>query len=129
LAVLTQLLRSPYVAIKVARIAQENMPLEEAEIALRQMRMELEAGKTWVNAYGKFANLHPNPKSGGTIVSYLYDAIVSPAGFDILNYRTTENLPVEHLQELFRIKRGTHILKAAGGVYLYHITSYYDGGS
>jgi hypothetical protein len=28
---------------------------------------------------------------------------------------------------LFRVKRGTHILKADDGVYLYHIGSYFDG--
>ena len=51
LAVLAQLLRSPYIAIEVARIAPEDMPPEKAELVLRQMSAELKAGKTWTEAY------------------------------------------------------------------------------
>jgi hypothetical protein len=134
LAVLTELLRSPYLAIQVARIAPEDMPPNEAETVLRHMRTELEAGKTWIDAYRRCADLHPDPRdraqdprSTRTLVSYLYDTTVSPGGFDILDYRTAESLPLEHLRELFRAKHGTHILRAAGGVYLYHIGNYYDG--
>src|SRR5258708_3576744 len=78
----------------------------------------------------KCADLHldlrdraKDPWSTRTLVSYLYDGTVSPGGFDILDYYTPEDLPLEHLRELFRAKRGTHILRAAGGVYLYHIGS------
>jgi hypothetical protein len=133
LAVLAQLLRSPYVAIQVARIAPEDMPPEKAEAVLRQMSLELAAGKAWAETYGKFSDLHPDmrdrakdPKSVRTLICYLYDGTVSPSGFDILTYRTAENLPLEHLRELFRTQRGTYVFSAAGGVYLYHIRSYYD---
>jgi hypothetical protein len=134
LAVLAQLLRSPYVAIQVARIAPEDMPPDKAEAVLRQMSLELEAGKAWADTYRKFSDLHPDmrdrakdPNSVRTLICYLYDSTVSPSGFDILAYRTAEDLPLEHLRELFRAKGGTHVLRAAGGVYLYHIRSYYDG--
>lgn len=33
------------------------------------------------------------------------------------------------LRELFRATRGTHIFRAADGVYLYHIHSHYDDAS
>lgn len=132
LAVLVQLLRSPYVAIQVARVAPEDMPPDKAETVLRQMGVELGAGKAWDDAYRKFSDLHPDmrdrakdPKSVRTLICYLYDGTVSPSGFDILTYRAAESLPVAHLGELFRAKRGTHVLRAADGVYLYHIRSYY----
>lgn len=133
-AVLAQLLHSPYVAVQVARIAPEDMPPNKAEPVLRQMSKELDAGMAWSDVYRKYSDMHPdlrgsssNPGRAQTLICYLYDSTVSPSGFDILTYRTVENLPLEHLRELFRAKRGTHILRATGGVYLYHITSYYNG--
>jgi hypothetical protein len=129
LAVLSQLLRSPYVSIQVARIAPEDMPPKEAESVLQKMRAALEAGASWADAYRKQSDSHPDtrdPKSVGTLVHYLYDSTVSPRGFDFVTYRTAESLPLEHLRDLFRFKRGTHILRAQDGVYLYHIRSYYD---
>ncbi len=133
LAVLAELLRSPYVTIQVARIAVEDMPQDKAETVLHQMSKELDAGVAWTNTYRKFSDLHPDlrdratdPKSTRTLISYLYDSTVSPNGFDIATYRTAVDLPLVHLSDLFRAKRGTHVLRAAGGVYLYHITSYYD---
>lgn len=136
LATLTQLICSPYVTIKVARIATEDMPPEKAETTLREMRAELQSGKSWAVTYGKYADLNPDlrdratdPKSTHTLVSYLYDTIVSPIGFDILDSRMADNLPVEHLQELFRVKQGTLVLKTANSVYLYHIEKYFDNSS
>jgi hypothetical protein len=133
LAVLSQLLRSPYIAVQVARIAPEDMPAEEADTALQAMRADLQAGASWADAYRKQSDSHPDTrgvtegqKSVGTLVHYLYDSTVSPSGFDIVTYRTAETLPLQHLRELFRLKRGTHILRASDGVYLYHIQSYYD---
>ncbi len=133
LAVLTQLLRSAYVAIKVAHIATEDMEPGKAESVLREMRAELEAGNPWPAAYRKFADLNPdvrdrakNPKSIRTLICYLYDGVVSPSGFDILGYHMAERLPLEHLRELFRVKRGAHIFKADDGVYLYHIERHFD---
>ncbi len=69
-----------------------------------------------------------DPRSVRTLICYLYDSTVSPSGFDIVTYRTAESLPPEHLRELFRAKRGTHIFRAADGVYLYHIRSHYEDG-
>ena len=133
LAVLSQLLRSPYISMQVARIAPEDMPPEEADSALQAMRADLQAGAAWADAYGKHSDLHPDmrdraqdPRSVRTLVCYLYNSTVSPSGFDIVKYRTAETLPLRHLRELFRLKRGTHILRASDGVYLYHIQSYYD---
>lgn len=136
LAVLAQLLRSPYVTFQVAHIATEDMPPEKAELVLREMSKELDEGKSWTDAYRKFSDLHPvlrdrttDPKSTRTLICYLYDSTVSPEGFDIVNYRMAENLPREHLREVFRAKRGTLVLRATDGVYLYHITNYYDDTS
>ena len=133
LAVLSQLVRAPYVAIQVARIAPEDMPPDKAESALQAMRTDLQAGASWADAYRKHSDLHPDirdrakdPRSVRTLICYLYDSTVSPSGFDIVTYRTAENLPAQHLRELFRAKRGTHIFRATDGVYLYHIQSYYD---
>lgn len=133
LAVLSQLLHSPYAAIKVARIAPEDMEPDKAESALQAMRTDLQAGMSWADAYRKHSDLHPdmrerakNQKSVRTLICYLYDSTVSPIGFDILTYRAAESLPPGHLREVFLAKRGTHIFRAAGGVYLYHIQSYYD---
>ncbi len=132
LAVLSQLLRTPYVTIQVARIAREDLPADQAESALQKMRTDLEAGKLWADAYRKHSDLHPDlrPKSSGsrTLVCYLYDSTVSESGFDILTYSTTENLPREHLRDLFRLKRGTSILRTDAGVFLYHIRDYHNGG-
>jgi hypothetical protein len=132
-AVLSQLVRAPYVAIQVARIAPEDMPPDKAESALQAMRTDLQAGASWADAYRKHSDLHPDmrdrakdPRSVRTLICYLYDGTVSPAGFDIVTYCTAESLPTEHLRELFRAKRGTYIFRATDGVYLYHIQSYYD---
>jgi hypothetical protein len=133
LAVLSQLVRAPYVAVQVARIAPVDMPPDKAETALQAMRTDLQAGAPWADAYRKHSDLHPDmrdrakdPRSVRTLICYLYDSTVSPSGFDIATYRTAESLPTEHLRELFRAKRGTHIFRAADGVYLYHVRSYYD---
>jgi hypothetical protein len=133
LAVLSQLLRAPYIAVQVARIAPEDLPPDKAESALKAMRTDLRAGISWADAYRKHSDLHPDmrdrakdPKSVRTLICYLYDSTVSPTGFDIVTYSTAESLPAKHLGKLFRAKRGTHILRAADGVYLYHIQSYYD---
>jgi len=133
LAVLAQLVRSPYIAVQVVRIAPEDMPPDKAETALRAMRTDLQAGTSWADAYRKHSDLHPDmrdrakdPRSIRTLICYLYNSTVAPTGFDIVTYRAAESLPVEHLRELFRLKRGTHIMRASDGVYLYHIKSYYD---
>jgi hypothetical protein len=133
LAVLSQLVRAPYIAVQVARIAPEDMPPDKAETALQAMRADLQGGASWADAYRKHSDLHPDmrdrakdPRSVRTLICYLYDSTVSLSGFDIVTYRTAESLPTEHLKELFRAKRGTHILRAPDGVYLYHIQSHYD---
>lgn len=134
LAVLAELMRSPYITIQVARITPEDMPPDKAELVLRQMSKELDAGTPWARVYEKFADLNPdlrdrktNPNSIRTLIGYLHDGTFSPTGFDILTYRTAENLPLEHLRELFGVQRGRLIMRSAGGVYLYHIKSYYNG--
>jgi hypothetical protein len=133
LAVLSQLLRAPYIAVQVARIGPGDMLPEKADTALQAMRTDLQAGASWADAYRKHSDLHPDkldrakdPGSVRTLIGYLYDGTVSSSGFDIETYRTAESLPAEHLRELFRARRGTHILRAADGVYLYHIQSYSD---
>ena len=127
LAVLAQLLRSPYVAIQVARITKEDMEMSAAEQALQEMRSDLEAGTSWADAYRKAAAKYPdlkdrakNPVSVRTFVCYLYDGVVSPTGFDILRYRVATDLPSQHLAELVRVGPGTRVLKTADAVYLYH---------
>lgn len=130
LAVLAQLLRSPYAAIQVARITNDDMELSAAERALQEMRVDLEAGTSWADAYRKAADKHPDlkdrakdPRSVRTLVCYLYDSVVSPTGFDILRYTVAADLPQQHLAEVFRAGRGTHVLKTPEGVYLYHFKS------
>lgn len=132
-AVLFQLLRTPYLTVAVARIAPEDMPPGDATRALKTMKRDLCAGELWIDVYRKQSDLHPdlrarteNPKSVQTLVAYLYDGPVSETGFDLVTYATAEALPVAHLRELFHAKRGTHILQAANGVFLYHIRNYYD---
>jgi hypothetical protein len=134
LAIPLQLLQSPYVSVKVARIAREDMDPGRACTVLANMSTELRAGKAWSFVYGKFAEQNPDmsdrakdPKSTRTLISYLYDAVVSRAGFDILNSRVLQNVPPEHLREVFRAKHGTLVLKSAGGVYLYRIEGVYVG--
>ena len=133
LAVFSQLVHAPYVAVQVAHIAPEDMSTERAVTALQAMRTDLQAGASWADAYRKHSDLHPDmrdrakdPRSVRTLICYLYDGTVAPSGFDIVTYRTAENIPLEHLRELFRAKRGTHIFRAAHGVYLYHVRSYHD---
>jgi len=133
LATLSQLLRSPYVAIKVADISSEDMESHRAEEVLTKMRAELVAGNSWGATYRKFADLHPDlrarakdPQSISTLIRYLYDGIVAPSGFDILNYSIAADLPTEHLQKLFQAETGTHIFKAGNRVILYHIEHYFN---
>ena len=133
IAVLGQLLRSPYLAVQIARIASADMGTGKAESALLAMKIDLQAGMPWDGAYRKHSDLHPNvrertkdPRSVRTLISYLHDTSVSPSGFDIVDYRTAENLPAAHLRELFRAKRGTYILRGTDGVYLYHILDHYE---
>ena len=128
LAVLAQLLRSPYAAIQVARISKDDMELSAAEQALQELRLDLEAGTSWADAYRKAADKHPDlkdrardPRSVRTLVCYLYDSVVSPTGFDILRYSMATDLPPQHLAEVFRVGIGTHVLKTSDAVYLYHI--------
>lgn len=130
LAVLAELLRSPYSAIQVARITKDDMELAGAESALQEMRADLDAGTVWAEAYRKAADKHPDlkdrakdPRSVRTVVCYLYDGIVSPTGFDILRYAVATGLPPQHLQEIFRAARGTYVLKTSEAVYLYHMKS------
>jgi len=127
LAVLAQLLRSPYAAIQVARITKEDVELSAAEQALQEMRSDLEAGTSWADAYRKAADKHPDlkdrakdPRSVRTLVCYLYDSVVSPTGFDILRYSMATDLPPQHLAEVVRANRGTRVLKTSEAVYLYH---------
>src|SRR6185503_2909172 len=94
LAVLSQLVRAPYVAVQVARIAPEDMPPDKAETVLQAMRTDLQAGASWADAYRKHSDLHPDmrdrakdPRSVRTLNCYLYDSTVSPNGFDIVTYR------------------------------------------
>jgi hypothetical protein len=129
LAILSQLLRSPFIAIKVAFISKNDKGLQEAEGVLEEMKKELVAAKPWDVVYRKFADLNPdtreraeNPFSVRTLICYQYDGVVSPSGFDILTYSVSKYLPpLEHLQQLFRAKQGTHVIRTAEGVYLYHI--------
>ena len=128
LAVLAELLRSPYAAIQVARITKDDMELTGAESALQEMRADLEAGMVWAEAYRKAADKHPDlndrakdPRSVRTVVCYLYEGIVSPTGFDILRYAVATDLPPQHLQEIFRAARGTYVIKTSEAVYLYHM--------
>jgi hypothetical protein len=135
LAILSQLLTSPYMAIKVAHISKDDMDLHKARSVLDQMKSELVAGKPWAATYGKFAGLNPNmreraknPSSVSTLICYRYDGIVSPTGFDISIYGIGAYLPpLEHLRQLFQAKRGTHIIGSKDGVFLYHIESYAEG--
>ena len=62
LAILAQLLRSPYAAIQVARITKDDMELSTAERALQEMRADLAAGTPWAAAYAKTADKHPDLK-------------------------------------------------------------------
>ncbi|MBA4366008.1 MAG: hypothetical protein C0403_00005 [Desulfobacterium sp.] len=133
LAILIQLLQSTYVSIQVARITNKDMPLNNAESVLRKMSKKLDEGMQWKEAYRHFSEMHPdlrdrakNPKSIRTLICYLFDSTVSPIGFDILTYSTVNDLPMKHLKELFRVKHGTHVFRDIEGVYLYHITNYYD---
>jgi hypothetical protein len=134
LAILRQLLTSPYMAVKVARISKDDMELHKAERVLENMKSELAGGKPWATVYAKFADQNPDMRdrakdqsSHRTLICYLYDGVVSPTGFDLLTYSVREYLPLEHLPELFRAKQGDHIIKTRDGVYLYHIDSYADG--
>ena len=136
LAVLSQLLRQPYVAIKVARLAPDDMEPDKAEQVFREMKAQLEDGTTWADAYGKFSKMNPDtrarakdPKSICTLICYLYDGIVSPDGFDILTYSISENLPLDHVRALFPAKRGVSVVRGSDGVYLYQVTDCYDGSA
>ncbi len=130
LAVLAELLRSPYAAIQVARITEDDMDQPAAERALQAMCADLEAGSTWADACKKTADKYPdlkdrakNPNSFRTLVSYLYDGVVSPDGFDILTYTVATDLPPQLLEAVFHFGRGTHVLKTSKAVYLFHIKS------
>lgn len=130
LAVLAQLLRSPYAAIQVARITKDDMELSAAERALQAMRADLEAGTPWAAAYGATADKNPDlkdrakdPRGVRTLVCYLYDSVISSTGFDILRYTIASDLLPQHLEAIFRAGRGTHVFKTPEAVYLYHFKS------
>lgn len=128
LAVLSELLRSPYIAIQVARISSSDMSQSAAEEALKEMSADLDRGASWADAYGRTAEKHPDlkdrakdPKSVRTLVCYLYGGIVSPTGFDIQRYALAADLPRQHLADVFRIRRGSLVIKSADAVYLYQV--------
>jgi hypothetical protein len=128
LAVLSELLRNPYLAIQVARIKTSDLSLSAAEAVLNEFRADLEAGAPWSEAYRKAADRNPDladrardPQSSRTMVSYLYYGVISPSRFDVVKYAIAGDLPAAHVDELFRVRRGTHVLKTDGAVYLYHI--------
>jgi hypothetical protein len=135
LAILSQLLTSPYMAIEVVHISKDDMELRQAGGVLEEMKSELIKGNPWAAVYRKFSDLYPNihdrakdPSSHRTVICYQYDGVVSPTGFDIQYYLVTNTLPpLEHLQELFRAKQGTHVIGTPDGIYLYHIGSYFGG--
>src|SRR5436305_6780504 len=60
LAIPLQLLQSPYVSVKVARIAGDDMDTGKAARVLSDMSTELKAGKPWPVVYGNFAEQNPD---------------------------------------------------------------------
>jgi hypothetical protein len=129
LAVLRELLRSPFATVKVARIEFKDIPTPEAEVAIASFRKQLENGIAWDQAYKSVSEAHPDPSSQpyGTLVSYLFDSIVSPSGFDILTYSDAKDLPLQHLSELFHSRPRTAVFRTATAIYLYFATAYSRG--
>jgi hypothetical protein len=121
-----EVLRSPFATVKVARIEFKAIAAPEAEAALASFRKQLESGVAWDQAYKTVSEAHLDPSSRpyGTLVSYLFDGVVSPIGFDILTYSVAKDLPLQHLSELFRARPRTAVFRTATTIYLYFATAY-----
>jgi hypothetical protein len=129
LALLREVLRSPFATVKVARIEFKDIPALAAEAAIANFRKQLDNGVAWDEAYKLVSAAHPDPSSRpyGTLVSYLLDSIVSPSGFDILTYSVAKGLPLQHLRELFRTRPQTAVFRTTSAIYLYFVKSYSRG--
>ena len=133
LASLEQLLASPYVTMRVASIATDDMPAAQSQAVLNELGQALESGESWSLAYGRISQAHPDLRDDAscyrTLVRYAFHGVVSPLGYDLTTGRFIGELPAEHLAQLFHLGTGIHILAAPDGVYLYQVTDTFTGAS
>jgi hypothetical protein len=133
LATLTQLLTSPYARVRVASVDKKDVPKEAAEKALAGFKADLAAGIPWQRAYRTAADLlfdkERSRKEGGgwrTFLCYRYDGLISPAGFDLLDRRISDQLDAGHVRKLFEAKGDVHRLDTADAFWLYYVEAYYE---
>lgn len=133
LATLTQLLASPYVRLRVASLDKKDVPREQAETALADLKTALVAAVPWERAYGKAADLlfdkERSRREGGgwrTFLCYRYDGLVSPTGFDLLDRRISDQLDPSHVRKLFEAKAVVHRLETAAEYWLYYVEAIYE---
>jgi hypothetical protein len=127
LATLTQLLASPYARVKVALLQRKDAEKEVAERVLRDMKAELATGGSWDRAYRKAADLLPDTrraqeeKGWRTHLCYLYDGLISPTGFDLLDRRISDQLNHDHIRQVFETKGGVHLWETKDCYWLYYV--------
>jgi hypothetical protein len=133
LATITQLLASPYARIRVASIEKKDVSREQAETALAVLAADLAGGMPWDQAYRKAADVlfdtERSRKEGGgwrTFLCYRYDGLISPLGFDLLDRRITDQLPADHVRQLFELMKGTLQRETAERYWLYFIEAFCD---
>jgi hypothetical protein len=126
LAILKQLLNSPYARFKVASIDKSEVPKADAEKAMSELQAMLEAKESWKNSYGKVSDGLPNRDRGGTLLRYDYEGIMSPAGFDLLVPAFSYQFEPAHLRKVFENKPGVHRFETKDRYWLYQVEEIYE---
>ena len=129
---LREILHRPFSQCSVAFIAKDSMPESEAKKALEEIKVKLDKGASWKDAYGSVADKHPDikrhenePRVPGTSVGYMYSGWVSADGFDFSSLHFTTNVPITYFADAIRSGKGGKIVSAANGAYLIYVFELY----
>ncbi len=125
---LRQALRFPFSRMNVAHISTDSMPRSRAIEALVSLKKQLDAGKTWKEAYGDVADANPDverrKREGAkfaTLVGYEFSGWISSSGFSFSGLGINDTLPRAHLGRVVGSSYGGFILESSERTYLYYV--------
>lgn len=130
---LRDILRRSFIKTDIARVCSADMPKDEGQRTMEDLRKRLDAGESWKSAYGAIADAHPDladrkkdPTSTRTLVGYRYSGWISETGFDISSLQISPYAPTQYLAEAIRSGKGGRIIDGADGVYLIYVYETYS---
>jgi hypothetical protein len=130
---LRQMLRSPAARISVAFVEKADMPEPRAEAVLSQLKVKLDSGQPWSDAYRTVADANPDiermrkePGTQTTLITYAFDGWVSEIGFSYSSLSVTPYVPAAYFEKAITAGAGGHLYKDEGGVYLLYVFDLYS---